>query len=111
MSRIGCHIAPDKDAVAQNAVKEPDGERIRAELSDFIKRNKIVSVMLDTDEHVVSIDIVKLPPRIKPVLRLWGSIYVRDVEVIFGQEDENERSEGRLVGLRRPQRIYLIDND
>ena len=81
MSRIAIHAAPDKDAIAKNVAKEPEGERIRAELAAFLKRNNIVSIMLDTDEHCVSVDIVKLPPDIKPVLTLWGSIYVRDAPV------------------------------
>jgi hypothetical protein len=78
MSRISIHIAPDKDAIANNVAKEPQGERIRAELIDFLVRNKIVSMMLDTDHHVIGIDIVKLPPNIKPVLTHWGSIFVCD---------------------------------
>jgi hypothetical protein len=34
--------------------------------------------MLDTQEHCIDVDIVKLPPKIKAVLTSWGSIYVRD---------------------------------
>jgi len=78
MSRIDIHAVPNKDDIAKNVVKEPEGERIRAELVDFLVRNKIVSIMLDTEEHCVSVDIVRLPPEIKPVLTLWGSIYVRN---------------------------------
>lgn len=59
---------------------EPEGERIRAELEDFLTRNKIVGMMLDTQEHCITIDIVKLPPRTKSVLTKWGSIRVRDEE-------------------------------
>jgi len=72
------HVAPDENEIADNCVKEPEGERIRAELIDFLKRNKIVDVYLDTDELRVEIDSVKLPPEIKPVLTMWGSIYVRN---------------------------------
>jgi hypothetical protein len=35
-------------------------------------------MMLDTNHHVIGIDIVKLPPNIKPVLTHWGSIFVCD---------------------------------
>jgi hypothetical protein len=78
VSRRECHIAPDRDACVANIEKEPEGERIRMELEDFLRRNKIVSIMMDTPEHMVSIDIVKLPPRIKPILRLWGSVFIKD---------------------------------
>lgn len=47
-------------------------------LISFLERNKIVGVLLDTEQHRISIDILKLPPEIKPVLTLWGSIYVRN---------------------------------
>lgn len=73
-----CHISPDKDALERNKSVETEGERIRGELVDFLNRNRIVGMMLDTEEHVVRVDIVKLPPNIKPVLTLWGSIYVKD---------------------------------
>lgn len=78
MSRISIHVPPVKADIDSNREKEPEGEKIRRELIDFIERNKIVSMMLDTDEHCISFDIVKLPPNIKPVLTRWGSIYVRD---------------------------------
>lgn len=73
-----CHISPDKDALERNKSVEAEGERIRGELVDFLNRNRIVGMMLDTEEHVVRVDIAKLPPNIKPVLTLWGSIYVKD---------------------------------
>lgn len=76
--RTDCHIAPPQSDLNYNALKEPEGERIRAELIEWLTRNKIVTVLLDTDEHCVSIDIVKLPPRIKPVLTSWGSIFIKD---------------------------------
>lgn len=72
------HIAPDRAAIEQNKQREPLGEQIRAELIALLDKYQIVNVMLDTEEHQVSIDIVRLPPNIKPVLTLWGSIYVRD---------------------------------
>jgi|HubBroStandDraft_5_1064220.scaffolds.fasta_scaffold00789_11 hypothetical protein len=82
-SRIACHIPPDRSGVFSNQSLEPEGERIRAELEDFLRRNNIVSISLDTDEHCVSIDIAKLPPRIKPVLRRWGSIFVKDEKQVI----------------------------
>ena len=76
---VECHVAPDQADLERNKAVEPEGERIRAELIDWLSRNKIVSVMLDTPEHVVRVDIApKLPPRIKSVLSLWGSIFVKD---------------------------------
>lgn len=76
--RLEIHIAPNENDIVENTIAEPDGERIRAELVDFLKRNKIVSIMLDTEEHVVEVNIVKLPPKITPVLTTWGSVFVRD---------------------------------
>jgi hypothetical protein len=78
MSFIRCHKAPDPVAIAHNVSVEPEGERIRAELIDFLTRNKIVFILLPTEHHMVQIDIAKLPPEIKPVLTRWGSIFVRD---------------------------------
>lgn len=78
MTWIDCHKAPNQEDIAKNVATEPEGERIRAELVAFLKRNKIVSVLLDTEEHYVHIDIVKLPPEIKPVLTCWGSIFIRN---------------------------------
>lgn len=74
------HVKPNRQDIAENAAKEPEGERIRAELEDFLTRNKIVSMFLDTDEHVVEVNIARLPPRIKDVLTKWGSIYVKDCD-------------------------------
>lgn len=74
-----CHVAPDQADIERNKLKEPEGERLRAELTEWLQKNDIVSIRLDTPEHMVSIDIApRLPPAIKPVLRIWGSIYVRD---------------------------------
>jgi hypothetical protein len=72
------HIPPDREAIQENRSIEPVGERLRKELEAWLDKNGIVSIFLDTQEHRVKIDIVKLPPNIKPVLTLWGSIYVRD---------------------------------
>jgi len=72
------HAAPDLAAVDKNWFKEHEGERLRAELTEWLRKNKIVSIMLDTDEHSVRIDIAKLPPRTKSVLSMWGSIRVID---------------------------------
>lgn len=72
------HVAPNRDDIDANKSKEPEGERIRAELEDFITRNKIVSILLDTEKNLVEINIAKLPPRIKHVLTKWGSIFVVD---------------------------------
>ncbi|MDE2100617.1 MAG: hypothetical protein KGL39_25460 [Patescibacteria group bacterium] len=74
------HTPPDRQAIEANRQKEPEGERIRAELEKFISRNGIVSVLLDTDKHEVRIDIRRLPSRIKNVLSLYGSIYVDDTK-------------------------------
>lgn len=78
MSRIDVHTAPDAEALEANKLCESEGERIRAELVEWLTRNKVVSVMLDTEKHCISIDIVKLPPEIRSVLTVWGSIYVED---------------------------------
>jgi hypothetical protein len=75
---VSIHIAPDQKDIEANKKAEPEGERLRAELSEWLEKNGIVSMCLDTPNHVVRVDIVKLPPRIKPVLRLWGSIFVKD---------------------------------
>lgn len=75
---LSCHVAPDEADIERNKKIEPEGERLRAELVEWIKKNGIVSMMLDTPEHVVRMEIIKLPPRIKSVLGIWGSIYVKD---------------------------------
>jgi hypothetical protein len=80
-TRLNVHTAPDRDAITENVANEPEGERIRAELEDFLKRNNIVAITLDTDEHVIEIDIVKLPSRTKSVLTKWGAIRINDSAV------------------------------
>jgi hypothetical protein len=82
MSRVSIHVAPDENDIERNKSAEPEGERLRAELTEWLRKNGIVSMMLDTPEHCVEVRIApRLPPRIKPVLTLWGSIYVRDAEL------------------------------
>jgi hypothetical protein len=72
------HVAPNPEDIQRNRDIEPEGERLRKELVDWLQKNRIVSIMLDTPAHLVSIDIAKLPPRIKSALTVWGSIYVED---------------------------------
>jgi hypothetical protein len=74
------HQKPDREAIKANKASEPEGERLRASLERWLKRNKVVGVLLETDLHTVEIQSAKLPPRIKPVLTKWGSIYVEDSE-------------------------------
>jgi len=76
ISRRDIHVVPNQDDINMNLPLEPEGEHIRAELVDFLTRNKIVNIVLDTEKHCVNIDIIRLPPEIKPVLTSWGSIYV-----------------------------------
>ena len=73
-----CHVIPKQTDIQKNEIVEPEGERLRKELTEWLNKNGIVSILLDTPEHVVDIQIVKLPPHIKNVLTLWGSIYVRN---------------------------------
>lgn len=72
------HETPIREDIEANKLKQPEGERIRAEFERFIRRNKIFGMMLDTEHHSAEIRIDKLPDRIKNVLSIWGSIYVRD---------------------------------
>jgi hypothetical protein len=79
MSRVySSHVKPDEAAIERNKAVEPEGERLRAELTAWLEKNEVVSVFLDTTEHLVDIQIAKLPPRMKNVLSTWGSIYVKD---------------------------------
>jgi hypothetical protein len=71
------HIAPDVDAIERNRIVEPEGERLREELTAWLNKNAIVSIVLDTPEHVVHIDIASWPPCRHSVLTLWGSIFVK----------------------------------
>jgi hypothetical protein len=68
--------APPREAIEKNKIAEPQGERLRAELESWLRKNQIVTIILDTEHHKVSVDIDRLPPNIKSVLTLWGSIYV-----------------------------------
>lgn len=72
------HTPPDQDYIKRNATREPEGERIRKELIDFLERNKIVGIMLDTATHTVEVNIGKLPPKLKTVLSKYGAISVVD---------------------------------
>jgi len=77
--RSDMHVPPPKEDIEANRLKEPEGERLRAELTDWLDKNGIVSILMDTEEHQVQIDIApRLPPRIKNILSRWGSIYVKD---------------------------------
>lgn len=47
-------------------------------MTEWLYRHSIVGISLDTAEHTVDIQCAKLPPRMKPVLTKWGSVYVVD---------------------------------
>ena len=83
---IDIHVEPDRGAIERNKFKEPLGEQIRAELEALIEKYGIVSVRLDTKNHCIEIDIVKLPSCIKPVLTLWGAIYVESEHEAMKEE-------------------------
>jgi hypothetical protein len=72
------HTAPDRKDIEANKLKEPEGELIRAALERFVKRHKIVAMMIDTEHHSIEINIDRLPPRSKQVLSIWGAIRVID---------------------------------
>lgn len=77
----GSHVPPDVESCQQNAVKEPQGERLRNELEAWLIDNKIVGILMDTKDHFVSIDCApKLPPNTRPVLTHWGAIRVETDE-------------------------------
>jgi hypothetical protein len=78
MSRTSLHAPPPKADLEENAQFEPEGERIRKELIEFLERNRIASIYLDTEKHVVDIQSAALPPKVKNVLSHWGSVYVVD---------------------------------
>ena len=70
-------IPPDEKDVEANKRVEPEGERIRAELIDFLERNKICGILMDTQHHHISIDWgPNLPSVSKCVLTRWGAIRV-----------------------------------
>jgi hypothetical protein len=73
------HTAPDRASIEANKLKEPEGERIRAALERFLRRHKIVAMLIDTEHHSIEINIDKLPPRSKSVLSIWGAIQVEVV--------------------------------
>lgn len=70
------HTPPDAGAIQRNKVCEPEGERLRRELTLWLEANDVVGIRLDTPKHSVRIDSASLPPNMKPVLTVWGSIYV-----------------------------------
>jgi hypothetical protein len=70
------HIAPNRAAIEHNKLRQPEGERLRAELTDWLEKNNIVSILLDTPRHCVNIQTPRLPDNIKNVLSIYGSIYV-----------------------------------
>lgn len=72
------HTPPDEEYIKRNALKEPEGERIRKELIEFLERNKIVGILLDTATHTVEVNVGKLPDRLKTVLTKYGAISVVD---------------------------------
>lgn len=72
------HTPPVEQDLKTNEQFEPEGERIRRELLEFLTRNKIVSMCLDTPLHVVEVQSATLPPKIKNVRSIWGSVYVLD---------------------------------
>jgi hypothetical protein len=72
-----CWVAPNQNDVEANKLKEQEGERIRAELIDFLERNKVCGILMDTPHHHVDIQWgPRLPSEIKPVLTMWGSIFI-----------------------------------
>lgn len=72
------HTVPDQAEVEKNKTKEPEGEVIRAALIEFLEKYKIARLVLDTATHSVEVRIATLPPKIKNVLSIYGSIYVVD---------------------------------
>lgn len=72
------HIAPPTDVIEKNKETEPEGERLRAELADWLRHNQIGGILMDTKDHIVDIQIRRLPPRLKWVLSTWGTITVVD---------------------------------
>jgi hypothetical protein len=91
MSRIYIHTAPDEGDIRRNQALEPEGERLRRELTEWLRINKISGILLDTPEHCVDIQIAKLPPNIKNVLSSWGSIYVKDEFAVTFTEEEQPK--------------------
>lgn len=97
MSHSDLHEAPPEGFSAKNAAREPEGERIRKELIEFLERNKISSICLDTPLHYVDIQSAKLPPRIKNVLSKWGSVYVVDGSPVVIQPERPENWNDNVV--------------
>lgn len=61
-------------------------------LFDFVRRHKIAGVLIpshgDEQDHELQVDVNPLPPRIKCVLREYGSIYVIDEPVSASPKEE-----------------------
>lgn len=72
------HEAPPQKDIEENKQFEPEGEALRAALTEFLAKHKIVSMLIDTEGHSVEIQAAELPPKMKNVLSRWGSIYVLD---------------------------------
>jgi hypothetical protein len=72
------HTPPDVESCRENRRNEPQGERLRDELEAWLEKNEIVSILMDAESHFIDIQwAAPLPGHIKPVLTLWGSIYVK----------------------------------
>lgn len=95
------HTPPDEAYIEKNKKREPEGERIRAELIEFLTRNKIVSLFLDTAHHTIEVNIDHLPPKLKTVLTKYGSISVvdesPDVVETWAQPDRPEGWDDNII--------------
>lgn len=87
-----------RKAINKNWSREPLGEQLRAGLIEWITRNGIVSISLDTEEHHVYISSIKLPPEIKPVLTHYGSIYVLNQPPSVSGERRGETKIEQITG-------------
>jgi hypothetical protein len=68
---------PPKDGIEENRLKEPEGERIRAELTAFLERNRICSAIIETRHHLVKIDFgPNLPQETRSRLSYHGGLHV-----------------------------------
>jgi hypothetical protein len=74
------HTRPAEAYIEKNKKREPEGERIRKELIEFLERNKIATMLVDTAHHTIEVNIDKLPHKMKQVLSKYGCIMVVDDE-------------------------------
>lgn len=82
-------IKPDDSEIRRNEQLEPQGERLRRELVDWLERNRIAGILLDTPHHHVNINFgPRLPNEIRNVLSNWGSIDVTVSDEIDWRQDE-----------------------